>query len=45
MENHSNNLNTESLKVGLKIHKGKTKYKTNYTVGEDIVIDQEKLQK
>ena len=26
MEKHLNNLNSESLKVGLKIHKGKTKY-------------------
>ena len=30
MEKHMNNLNSESMKVGLKIHKGKTKYMTNY---------------
>ena len=31
MEKHLNNLNSESLKVGLKIHKGKTKYMTRHT--------------
>ena len=30
MEKHLNSLNSESLKVGLKIHKGKTKYMTNH---------------
>ena len=30
MEKHLNNLNSESLKVGLKIHTGKTKYMTNH---------------
>ena len=28
MEKHLNKLNSESLKVGLKIHKGNTKYMT-----------------
>ena len=40
MEKHLNNLNSESLKVGLKIHKGKTKYMTNHADSEDILIDQ-----
>ena len=44
MEKHLNNLNSESLKVGLKIHKGKTKYMTNHADSEDILIDQEILQ-
>ena len=36
---HLNRLNSESLKVGLKIHKGKTKYMTNHADSEDIIID------
>ena len=42
---HLNNLNSESLKVGLKIHKGKTKYMTNQADSEDILIDQQKIEK
>ena len=42
---HLNNLNSESLKVGLKIHKGKTKYMTNHAHSEDILIDQQKIEK
>ena len=45
MEKHLNNLNSESLKVGLKIHKGKTKYMTNHADSEDILIDQQKTEK
>ena len=45
MEKHLNNLNSESLKVGLKIHKGKTKYMTNHADSEDILIDQQKIKK
>ena len=45
MEKHLNNLNPESLKVGLKIHKGKTKYMTNHAHSEDILIDQQKIEK
>ena len=45
MEKHLNNLNSESLKVGLKIHKGKTKYMTNHVDSEDILIDSKKLKK
>ena len=40
-----NNLNSESMKVGLKIHKGKTKYMTNYADSEDILIGQQKIEK
>ena len=45
MEKHLNNLNSESLKVGLKIHKGKTKYMTNNADSEDILIGQQKIEK
>ena len=44
MEKHLNNLNSESLKVGLNIHKGKTKYMTNHAGSEDILIDQQKIE-
>ena len=42
MEEHFNALNSESLKVGLKIHKGKTKYMIKHADNEDIIPDQEK---
>ena len=45
MEKHLNNLNSENLKVGLKIHEGKTKYLTNHADSEDILIDQQKIEK
>ena len=45
MEKHLNSLNSESLKVGLKIHKGKTKYMTNHADSEYILTDQQKIEK
>ena len=45
MEKHLNILNSGSLKVGLKIHKRKTKYMTNHADSEDILIDQQKIEK
>ena len=36
MVKHLNSLNSESVKVGLEIRKGKTKYKTNHADSEDI---------
>ena len=30
LESHFNTLSNESMKIGLRIHKGKTKYMTNY---------------
>ena len=45
METHLYSLNSESLKAGLKAHKGKTKYITNHADGEDILVDQQKLKK
>ena len=44
MEKHLNSLNSESMKVGLKIHKGRTKYITNHEDSEDILIDQQKIE-
>ena len=40
MEKTPAQLNSESMKVGLKVHKGKTKYMTNHADSEDILIDQ-----
>ena len=45
MEKQLNNVNSESLKVGLKIHKGKTKYMTKHADSEDILTDQQKIEK
>ena len=45
IEKHLNSRNSESLKVGLKIHKGKTKYMTNHADSEDILTDQQKIEK
>ena len=45
MELQLNDLNTESKKVGLKMHKGKTKYMTNYQTDETIVIENEIIEK
>ena len=44
-EKHLNSLNSESLKVGLKIHKGKIMYMTNHANSEDVLIDQQKIEK
>ena len=40
-----NSLNSESLKVSLKTHKGKTKYMTSHADSEEILIDQQKIEK
>ena len=39
MEHHLNTVNEESLKTGLKIHKGKTKFMTNINTIDNIQID------
>ena len=44
MEENLNRLNTESKKVGLKIHKGKTKYMTNYETSKSIRIEEEIIE-
>ena len=40
-----NILNSESLKIGLKIHQGTTKYMTNHADSEDILTDRQKKTK
>ena len=45
MEKRLNSLNSESLKIGFKIHKGKTKYMTNHADSEDMLTDQQNIEK
>ena len=45
MEKHLDSLNSESLEVGFKIHKGKTKYMTNHADSEEMLIDEQKIEK
>ena len=40
-----NELNQESKKIGLKIHKGKTKYMTNFQSDETIVVENDVIEK
>ncbi|GFO20053.1 endonuclease-reverse transcriptase [Plakobranchus ocellatus] len=44
MEEHLERLNSETKQIGLKIHKGKTKYMTNYTTERPIAIDKENIE-
>ena len=45
MEKPLNSLNSESLEVGLKLRIGRTKYMISHADCEDILIDQDKLEK
>ena len=45
MEVQLKSLNSESKKIGLKIHKGKTKFMTNYDTNESIEIENEQIEK
>ena len=45
MEVQLNELNQESKKIGLNIHKGKTKYMTNFQSDDTIVIENEIIEK
>ena len=45
MEKRLNSLSSESLKVDLKIQKGKTKYMTSHADSEDVLMDQQKIEK
>ena len=45
MEQQLNRLNVESQKVGLRMHKGKTKYMTNYDTLETISIENHQIEK
>lgn len=44
MESHLNILNKESKKIGLKIHKGKTKYMTNFVTKKAIQVENEVIE-
>ena len=45
MEHQLNTVNEESLKIGLKIHKGKTKFMTNIDTTDNIQIDETETEK
>ncbi|XP_072051533.1 uncharacterized protein [Amphiura filiformis] len=45
MEIQLNGLNSESKKIGLKIHKGKTKFMTNFETNEPIVVETDEIEK
>ena len=45
METQLNDLNKESKKVGLKMHKGKTKYMTNFKTDETIKVEDQEIKK
>ncbi|KAK3803056.1 hypothetical protein RRG08_027978 [Elysia crispata] len=45
MEEQLNKLNTLSLETGLRMHKGKTKYMTNFESNENIHIENEEIEK
>ena len=45
MEHHLNTVNEESVKIGLKIHRGKTKYMTNIDTTENIQINKTEIEK
>ena len=45
MEKQLNSLNIESKKVGLQMHKGKTKYMANYETQETISIENHQIEK
>ena len=44
LESHLNTLNSESMKIGLKMHKGKTKYMTNYSSQGSIKIEENEIE-
>ena len=45
MEHQLNTVNEESLNIGLKIHKGKTKFMTNIGTTDNIQIDGTKIER
>ena len=44
MEEQLNRLNKNSKNIGLKMHKGKTKYMTNFQNDQEIHIESEKIE-
>ena len=45
MEHQLNTVNEESLKIGLKIHKGKTKFMSNIDTTDNIQINGTEIEK
>ena len=45
MEHQLNTVNEESLKIGFKIHKGKTKFMTNIDTADNIQIKRTEIEK
>ena len=45
MEVQLKSVNSESKKVGLKVHKGKAKFMTNYDTNESIEIEDKQIEK
>ena len=38
-------INDESKKIGLKIHRGKTKYMTNFNTNKKIIVENTEIEK
>ena len=45
MEEQLNMINDESKKIGLKIHRGKTKYMTNFNTNKKIILENTEIEK
>ena len=45
MEEQLNMINDESKKIGLKIHRGKTKYMTNFNTNRKIIVENTEIEK
>ena len=45
MEEQLNMINDESKKIGLKIHRGKTKYMTNFNTKKKIIVENTEIEK
>ena len=45
MEEQVNMINDESKKIGLKIHRGKTKYMTNFNTNKKIIVENTEIEK
>ena len=45
MEEQLNMINDESKKIGLKIHRGKTKYMTNFNTNKKIIVENTEIEK
>ena len=45
MEEHLNMINDESKKIGLKIHRGKIKYMTNFNTNKKIIVENTEIEK